>query len=125
MNLVTGATGLLGSHVLIELAKRDEPIRAAYRSDTKKAAVELLFHFYLKDNASKKWQQIEWVRADLRDIDDLKNLVKGSTTIYHCAALVSFFKADFEACIQYINGRIFVLLFKKVLCFQTYYFSKL
>ena len=100
MNLVTGATGLLGSHVLIELAKRDKPIRAAYRSDTKKAAVEQLFHFYLKENASKKWQQIEWVRADLRDIDELKSIVQGSTTIYHCAALVSFFKADFEACIQ-------------------------
>jgi nucleoside-diphosphate-sugar epimerase len=49
VNLVTGATGLLGSHVLIELAKRDKPIRAAYRSDTKKAAVEQLFHFYLKN----------------------------------------------------------------------------
>ena len=100
MNLVTGATGLLGSHVLIELAKRDKPIRAAYRSDAKKAAVEQLFHFYLKENASKKWQQIEWVRADLRDIDELKSIVQGSTTIYHCAALVSFFKADFEVCIQ-------------------------
>jgi nucleoside-diphosphate-sugar epimerase len=100
VNLVTGATGLLGSHVLIELAKRNKPIRAAYRSDTKKEAVEQLFHFYLKENASIKWQQIEWVRADLRDIDELKSIVQGSTTIYHCAALVSFFKADFEACIQ-------------------------
>ncbi|NDE03498.1 MAG: hypothetical protein EB003_02435 [Flavobacteriia bacterium] len=54
MNLVTGATGLLGSHVLIELAKRDKPIRAAYRSDTKKAAVEQLFHYYLKEDGFKQ-----------------------------------------------------------------------
>ena len=101
MNLVTGATGLLGSHVLIELAKRDKPIRAAYRSDSKKAAVEQLFHYYLKEDANKKWQQIEWVQADLRDIDDLKRLINGCQFVYHCAALVSFFKADFEACIQH------------------------
>jgi nucleoside-diphosphate-sugar epimerase len=100
VNLVTGATGLLGSHVLIELSKRNMPVRAAYRNEQKIAAVQALFHYYLKENAAEKWALVEWIKADLLDIDDLKNLVQGTTTIYHCAALVSFFKADFEACIQ-------------------------
>jgi len=101
VNLVTGATGLLGSHVLIELTKRKQPVRAAYRSPQKRAAVKLLFEFYFKEEADEKWAYIEWSYADLLDIDDLKKLVSGATNIYHCAALVSFFKADFEACIKH------------------------
>ena len=100
MNLVTGATGLLGSHVLIELTKRNMSVRAAYRNEQKIAAVQALFHFYLKENAADKWALVEWVKADLLDIDALKSIIKGSTVVYHCAALVSFFKADFETCIQ-------------------------
>lgn len=100
MNLVTGATGLLGSHVLIELTKRNLQVRAVYRNTQKQKAVQQLFAYYFKEQAAEKWALVEWVKADLLDIDDLKNLVQGSTTIYHCAALVSFFKADFEACIQ-------------------------
>lgn len=100
MNLVTGATGLLGSHVLIELVKRKQPVRAAYRNPEKIAAVKLLFEYYFKADAAEKWAYIEWKPADLLDIDDLKQLVSGATNIYHCAALVSFFKADFETCIK-------------------------
>ena len=100
MNLVTGATGLLGSHVLVELAKRNQKIRATYRSKEKINAVNSLFQFYFKDQATQRWGQIEWVEADLLDLEDLKNLVIGCDSVYHCAALVSFFKADFEACIK-------------------------
>lgn len=100
MNLVTGATGLLGSHVLIELTKRNLRVRAVYRNAQKQKAVQQLFNYYFKEQAAEKWALLKWVKADLLDIDDLKNLVKGSSTVYHCAALVSFFKADFEACIQ-------------------------
>lgn len=100
MNLVTGATGLLGSHVLIELAKRNVPVRAVYRNQEKIATIKLLFDFYLKDQSAEKWQLIDWVKADLQDIDELKAIVKDSTIIYHCAALVSFHKTDFEACIK-------------------------
>jgi dihydroflavonol-4-reductase len=100
VNLVTGATGLLGSHVLIELTKRNLRVRAVYRNAQKQKAVQQLFTYYFNEQAIEKWTLVEWVKADLLDIDDLKNLVKGSSTIYHCAALVSFFKADFEACIQ-------------------------
>ncbi len=115
MNLVTGATGLLGSHVLIELTKRNLCVRAAFRSAQKQKAVQQLFTYYFKERATEKWALIEWVKADLLDIDDLKILVKGSACIYHCAALVSFFKADFEACIQqnrYVTANLVDLCIK-------------
>jgi nucleoside-diphosphate-sugar epimerase len=75
-------------------------VRAVYRNAQKQKVVQQLFTYYFNEQAIEKWTLVEWVKADLLDIDDLKNLVKGSSTIYHCAALVSFFKADFEACIQ-------------------------
>lgn len=100
MNLVTGATGLLGSHVLIALTKRNMPVRATYRNEQKISAVKALFHFYFKEDASSRWELISWIKVDLLDIGDLKSIVAGSSHIYHCAALVSFFKADFEACLQ-------------------------
>jgi nucleoside-diphosphate-sugar epimerase len=100
VNLVTGATGLLGSHVLIELTKRKLPVRAAYRSLQKKEVVKQLFFYYFNEQAEDKWALIEWVKVDLQDIDGLKELVKGCRFVYHCAALVSFFKADFESCIR-------------------------
>lgn len=100
LNLVTGATGLLGSHVLVELTSRNQRVRAAYRNKEKITFVKTLFDYYFGALATDKWQHIDWVQADLLDIDDLKSLVEGSAHVYHCAALVSFFKADFEACIQ-------------------------
>ena len=78
MNLVTGATGLLGSHVLIELTKRNLRVRAVYRNAQKQKVVQQLFTYYFNEQAIEKWTLVEWVKADLLDIDDLKNLVKGS-----------------------------------------------
>ncbi len=115
MNLVTGATGLLGSHVLIELTKRNQQVRATYRSAQKKEVVAQLFAYYHKEIAQEKWELVQWVNVDLLDVDDLKAIVKDCTTIYHCAALVSFFKADFEACIQqnrYVTANLVDLAIK-------------
>lgn len=122
MNLVTGATGLLGSHVLIELTKRDQVVRAAYRNQHKIGQIKLLFDYYFKAAAAEKWKLVEWVEADLLDLEDIKTLIDGCDYVYHCAALVSFFKADFEACIKqnkYVTAHLvdFALHFKvKLFC---------
>ncbi|MEY2651536.1 MAG: hypothetical protein RLZZ321_628 [Bacteroidota bacterium] len=100
MNLVTGATGLLGSHVLVELVKNEQRCRASYRSEAKIQDVFKLFTFYFKEEAQQKWTLVEWIKADLLDITDIDSLINGVDRVYHCAALVSFFKADFELCLQ-------------------------
>ena len=100
MNLVTGATGLLGSHVLVELVKNGQHCRASFRDAAKVQAVKRLFHYYFKEEAEEKWALIQWVQADLTDLVDIDQLVHGTDFVYHCAALVSFFKADFELCLQ-------------------------
>jgi len=100
VNLVTGATGLLGSHVLVELVKNEQRCRASYRSQAKMQDVFKLFTYYFKEEAQQKWSLIEWVEADLLDLTDIEALINGIDRVYHCAALVSFFKADFEVCLQ-------------------------
>lgn len=104
MILVTGATGLLGSHLLIQLTEQGETCRALYRNKAKIDDVHRLFHFYFQEKAQEKWNYIEWVHCDLLDLSSLESAMSEVSHVYHCAALVSFFKADFEACIQ--NNRI-------------------
>ncbi len=95
MNLVTGSTGLLGSHVLVALSKENLPIRAMYRSATKKEKVKQLFHYYFQEKAEDYFHQIEWVEGDLLDLNQLKKALEHVTNVYHCAALVSFQPRDF------------------------------
>ena len=52
MILVTGGTGLLGAHLLYQLASTESSsIRAIYRKNTSKKNVEEVFSFYNPENA--------------------------------------------------------------------------
>ena len=60
-----------------------------------------LFDFYNKKlNQSNNYEEIEWVRADILDIDALDSIFKGIEKVIHCAALVSFHKLDFNRCMS-------------------------
>jgi nucleoside-diphosphate-sugar epimerase len=74
LNLVTGATGLLGSHIADQLATRGERVRALVRpsSDTS----------YLRDLG------VELVPGDLLDPASLRPAVEETDVVYHCAAKV-------------------------------------
>jgi nucleoside-diphosphate-sugar epimerase len=100
MILVTGGTGLLGGHLLIELTKSDNAIRSIYRSEKRIKSVEKLFHYYLGDNYLESWKKIEWVSADILDIESLKLAFEGVDTVYHSAGFVSFASSDFRKCIK-------------------------
>ncbi|MCU4156561.1 NAD-dependent epimerase/dehydratase family protein [Carboxylicivirga sp. A043] len=90
MILVTGATGLVGSHLLNALIQKGEPIRALYRSEESKATVKAIFEHY----QTVGLDSIEWIQADLTDYFLLKDAMKDVDTIYHCAAMVSFKPSD-------------------------------
>ena len=49
MVLVTGGTGLVGSHLLYYLARENDAIRAIYRHEEKLKTVEHIFSYYTKD----------------------------------------------------------------------------
>lgn len=89
MILVTGSTGLVGSHLLYKLTCNGEKVRALYRSERKLENVKNVFSCYT-DNYMSLYESIEWVQADILDIPALSEAFKGISYVYHCAAFVSF-----------------------------------
>lgn len=89
MILVTGGTGLVGSHLLYELVQQNEPVRAIIRNRNKIDQVKKVFAYYSNDSESLI-QKINWVDGDLLDIYSLNNAFKDIKKVYHCAAIVSF-----------------------------------
>lgn len=89
MILVTGGTGLVGSHLLYKLVSNNENVRAIYRREKTLKRVEHVFS-YFSDEPETLFKRIDWVEADLNDIPKLQHAFIGITHVYHCAALVSF-----------------------------------
>ncbi|TYP99975.1 nucleoside-diphosphate-sugar epimerase [Tenacibaculum adriaticum] len=96
MILVTGGTGLVGSHLLYHLIRENNVVRATYRSEDKLEKVKTVFSFYT-GNSLSFFKKIEWIRADINDTPSLKAVFEGEITyVYHCAALVSFNPEDYR-----------------------------
>jgi nucleoside-diphosphate-sugar epimerase len=84
---VTGGTGLIGTHLLLNLLKSGEKVRALKRETSSLKEVEMVFAFY---NASHLFPSIDWVDGDITDIISLEEALTGVSHVYHAAALVSF-----------------------------------
>jgi dihydroflavonol-4-reductase len=89
MKLVTGATGLVGSHLMVQLSNKGAEIKAMKRSGSDMHLIEKVFSLYALE-AEKQLKAIQWVDADLTDITVLEDLMVDVDEIYHCAAIVSF-----------------------------------
>lgn len=74
MNLITGATGLLGSHIAEQLHKRDMPIRCLVRKGSDTSYLEQL--------------GAELVYGDLGDEESIRQACQGVACVYHAAAKV-------------------------------------
>ncbi|MEW6252649.1 MAG: NAD-dependent epimerase/dehydratase family protein [Planctomycetota bacterium] len=74
MNLVTGATGLLGSHIVEQLRKRNMPVRVLVRRGS--------------DTAWLKTQGVEFAEGDICDRASLERACQGVDVAYHSAAKV-------------------------------------
>ena len=99
--LVTGGTGLLGAHLLAQLLLQGERPRALFRSAQKIDAAKHVLSYYTKDYTSL-FKQIDWVKADILDLPALETAFAGIRQVYHCAAVVSFRKAD-EGLMRKVN----------------------
>ena len=87
MILVTGGTGLVGYHLLLQLSLEKEAIRAIYRSEKKLQHVKNLFQ---TANQLAAFEKIDWMQADILDVPALELAFTDVSLVYHCAALVSF-----------------------------------
>ncbi|WP_396633146.1 NAD-dependent epimerase/dehydratase family protein [Maribacter sp. R86514] len=95
MILVTGGTGLVGSHLLLKLTMDNIKVRAIYRTQKKLDSVKKIFSYY-SDNATALFNKIDWVHGDILDIPSLENAIEDITHVYHCAAYISFNPSDFK-----------------------------
>jgi nucleoside-diphosphate-sugar epimerase len=74
LNVVTGATGLLGSHLAEQLRTRGERVRALVRPNS--------------DTTFLRQLGVELAVGDLIEPDSLHRAVAGADVVYHCAARV-------------------------------------
>ena len=76
---------MVGSHLLLQLAKNNTSIRALKRNTSD---MSVFNHVFSGDIDSVK--NIEWVDGDITDIFCLEELLQNATQVYHCAAMISF-----------------------------------
>ncbi len=93
MILITGATGLVGGHLLWHLLQKNEQIVAMKRSSGKLEALRIIFRSYTQ-NPEVFLSRIQWRVADVNNKASLQNVFEGISHVYHCAAVVSLGNAD-------------------------------
>lgn len=82
MVFVTGANGLLGSHICRKLIAENFKVTALKRKNSDLSLLQDISH------------KIEWVEGDIMDQFLLEKQLSGAEAVIHCAAIVSFNKKD-------------------------------
>lgn len=93
MILVTGATGLVGSHLIFKLVSSGKKIRALKLPESDYGVTKRVFQYYSSE-ADKLFNQIEWVEGDVIDVCSINDAMMDIEYVYHCAAVVSFHSLD-------------------------------
>jgi len=95
----------VGSHLLYELVASGQDVRATMRQNSQLEMVMKLFLWYDAERGQELFSQIEWIEADVNDVFSLREALQGVSTVYHCAAMVSFLPADRQQMMKVnVNG---------------------
>lgn len=93
MIFVTGGTGLVGSHLLLNLAQKGKKFIALKRATSSLTICKNVFSHY---NADDLFAQISWIDGDINNIPSLESGMQNCDLVLHCAAVVSFHPTDVE-----------------------------
>lgn len=86
---LTGGTGFLGGHILINLYKKGYKIRALIRKSSSFEQLKILCKFY-DITFDKIKNSVEWVYGNTLEYKSITENTEGIKEIYHCAGKVSF-----------------------------------
>ena len=100
MILVTGATGLVGSHLAYKLLLQGNDIKAVKRQSSDIQNTLKVLNYYTQ-NAQQLFNKITWVDTDLMDVVEVEELMQNVDEVYHCAAMVSFAPKDKNKLLKY------------------------
>ncbi|MBL4704442.1 MAG: NAD-dependent epimerase/dehydratase family protein [Flavobacteriales bacterium] len=100
MILVTGGTGLVGAHILYDLCQTENLVKACKRNSSSLYFIQSIFEFYSPENHQELFAKIEWIDADITDVDAMYDATSGIEIVYHAAAIVSFQKKDVNHMIE-------------------------
>lgn len=103
MILVTGATGLVGGHLMWHLLQKNEKVIAIKRITSNINSLRTIFSFYT-ENPEAYLQKIEWRIANVMDVDSLGTVFEGIHVVYHCAAIVSLSNSGSELIETNVTG---------------------
>jgi dihydroflavonol-4-reductase len=96
--LVTGGTGLLGSHLIWHLVSAGTRVKATYRRNNRER-VRKVFGYY-SQNPDELYQSIEWIECDSCNYGCLKAAMEGITHVYNCASIVNFSRDESDKVIS-------------------------
>jgi nucleoside-diphosphate-sugar epimerase len=103
MILVTGATGLVGGHLLWHLLQQNITVTAIKRSTSNLEPLRQIFSFYTP-HADAFLRRIQWRIADVCDEKSISDALLGVETVYHCAAIVSLGNGGDDLIATNVNG---------------------
>jgi len=98
VNLVTGATGILGANLIWQLLLQNKTVVAVKRKKSNLNQVLELFKANDSLNYNTYFEKIKWIELDLFDVYGIEDALNQNNikVVYHCAGFVSFFDSDKE-----------------------------
>jgi len=87
--LITGATGLIGSHLTAQVLLKGENVTAFVRENSNRNNIKEVLSFYTNDYETY-FNKIKFKVGDITDYFSIIDALEGIDEVYHCAGMVDF-----------------------------------